>query len=685
MKHEKRARSPVVLPAGLSVAAALKRVLSLLSVGSKRFLTNKVDRSVSGLVAQQQCVGPLHTPLADVAVLAQSHFAFTGTASAVGEQPVKGLVSPEAGARMAVAEALSNLVWARVTDRRDIKCSANWMWAAKLPGDGALMCDAVASMCGALAALGVGIDGGKDSLSMAARSGGEVVKCPGALVITAYAACPDVRQVATPDLKRPGSKLLLVDLSGGNARLSGSALAQVYTQIGAPSDVPDLDDAALFAAAFDVTQSLLAQELVASGHDRSDGGLITAVLEMAFAGNHGVALTLPSSAGKSPLAALFAEELGFILEPAPGAAPAIIAAYAAKGVTCSIIGAVLEEPKVRVTVGDQTVLEDDMRALRDVWESTSFALEREQANPFCVAQEKKSMCTRKGPQYRLLFKPVPSLPRPPVGKQIRVGIIREEGSNGDREMAAAFFEAGMEPWDVTMHDLLTGKARLDRFQGVVFVGGFSYADVLDSAKGWAGALRFAAPVWAALEAFYAREDTFSLGVCNGCQLMALLGLVPGKGEISQVAQPRFTHNESGRFESRFSAVRIEPSPAVLLEGMAGSVLGVWVAHGEGRAHFPDEAVLKRVQSQKLVPLRYVDDTNQPTQAYPFNPNGSQDAIAGLCSADGRHLAIMPHPERCVRLWQWPWMPTEWHGQLKASPWLLMFQNARKWCEEKNSE
>jgi len=268
-------------------------------------------------------------------------------------------------------------------------------------------------------------------------------------------------------------------------------------------------------------------------------------------------------------------------------------------------------------------------------------------------------------------------------------------------MAAAFFAAGMEPWDVTMRDLLSGSAKLDRFQGVVFCGGFSYADVLDSAKGWAGSLKFAGHVWTALQAFYGREDTFSLGVCNGCQLMALLGLVPSKDKIASVKQPRFTHNESGRFESRFSTVRIETSPAIMLEGMAGSVLGVWVAHGEGRAHFPDAAVLKAVQSDNLVPLRYVDDTSQPTQAYPFNPNGSTDAIAGLCSADGRHLAIMPHPERCFQLWQWPWMPTDWTAStasssggekgdkgdkgLQSSPWLRMFQNARTWCEAKNAE
>ena len=260
-----------------------------------------------------------------------------------------------------------------------------------------------------------------------------------------------------------------------------------------------------------------------------------------------------------------------------------------------------------------------------------------------------------------------------------MAIIREEGSNGDREMTSAFFAAGFEPWDVTMSDLLNGQVTLDTFRGVVFVGGFSYADVLDSAKGWAGVIRFNDNLWSQFNAFYNRPDTFSLGVCNGCQLMALLGWVPFSG-LEDTIQPRFIHNASGRFESRFSTLQIQDSPSIMLKNMAGSSLGVWVAHGEGQAFFPNSDILKRVQTENLIPVSYVDDNNAPTQAYPFNPNGSPNGIAGLCSPNGRHLAMMPHPERAFLKWQWGWMPAQWKQDLQASPWLQMFQNARQWCD-----
>jgi phosphoribosylformylglycinamidine synthase len=263
----------------------------------------------------------------------------------------------------------------------------------------------------------------------------------------------------------------------------------------------------------------------------------------------------------------------------------------------------------------------------------------------------------------------------------RVAIIREEGSNGDREMTSAFFAAGFEPWDITMTDLINKKASLDDFRGVVFVGGFSYADVLDSAKGWAGVIRFSKEVYQQFQTFYNRPDTFSLGVCNGCQLSALLGWVPWQG-IPNEKQPRFIHNVSGRFESRFSSLRIMESPSIMLRGMEDSVLGVWVAHGEGHAYFPDESIRQRVLAERLAPARYADDDGNITEAYPFNPNGSPEGIAALCSPDGRHLAIMPHPERVFLKWQWGYMPEDWKSGLKASPWLRMFQNARQWCEQK---
>ena len=324
------------------------------------------------------------------------------------------------------------------------------------------------------------------------------------------------------------------------------------------------------------------------------------------------------------------------------------------------------------------MLEDDIKGLRQTWEATSHQLERLQANVDCVEEEYTALPTRQTPPYILTFEPAETAPGLPTGARPRVAILREEGSNGDREMTSAFYEAGFETWDVTMSDLAVGRASLETFQGVVFVGGFSYADVLDSAKGWAGVIRYNERVLDQFTSFRARSDTFSLGVCNGCQLMALLGWVNDEN-LDDTRRPRFIHNVSGRFESRFSTVQIQNSRAMMLDGMAGSTLGVWVAHGEGRAYFPDSDVLESSEANQLIPLRYVDDSANATEVYPHNPNGSTNGIAGLCSADGRHLVMMPHPERAFRTWQWGWLPPGWE-KLEASPWLRMFQNARTWCD-----
>ena len=680
---------PLAFPADVSVGAALDRVLRLPSVGSKRFLTNKVDRSVTGLIAQQQCVGPLHTPLADVGVIAQTHQGLTGAATAVGEQPIKGLLSPAAMARLTVAEALTNLVWAAVGSLGEIKCSANWMWAAKLPGEGSAMYEACEAMADVMAPLGVAVDGGKDSLSMAARAADETVKAPGALVVTMYGHVSDISLTVTPDLKGDGSALLLVPLARDRRRLGGSALAQVYAQIG--DSCPDLDEPALLGRAFAATQALLASRAVLSGHDVSDGGALVALLEMAFAGNRGVEVELPAApaadgggSAAGLLAAAFAEEPGLLLEVSAAQAAAVTAQLAAADVPCVALGRTTAARHVRVSVAGEAapVVDAPLAALRDVWEATSYELEKLQTNPACVAQEQASLATREAPAWSLSFAPAPTpltLLQAPADAKPRVAVLRQEGSNGDREMTAALFEAGLQPWDVCMEDLLSGGVTLDGFRGAVFVGGFSYADVLDSAKGWAAVLKHNDKLWRQFQAFRERSDTFSLGVCNGCQLMALLGWVPGGGagaaaELSGAQQPRFVHNTSGRFESRFSSVKVLPSPAVLLKGMEGSSLGVWVAHGEGRAHFPDAAIFQRVQQANLAPLRYVDDKAEVTEAYPFNPNGSPLGIAALCSDDGRHLAMMPHPERVFLKWQFPWMPPAWDA-LQASPWLKLFQNA----------
>jgi len=676
------ALAPLRLPRGLSVRGALDRVLRLVSVGSKRFLTTKVDRSVTGLVAAQQCCGPLHLPVCDVAVVAQSHFGTTGAAMAIGEQPLKTLIDPAAMARLTVTEALTNLVWARITALNQVRCSGNWMWAAKLPGEGARLYDAAAALRDFMTALGIAVDGGKDSLSMAAvvpsAGGTETVKSPGTLVVSAYAPCPDVTCVATPDLKRPGeSRLLFVDLARGRRRLGGSALAQVFGQVG--DETPDGPEPALLARAFRTVQRLLREGLILSGHDRSDGGLAATLLEMAFAGNCGFSVEVGEG---PPLEILFAEEPGLVIEYLPRDERRILARLAAARLPCRILGATTPHRRIAVRCGGRPVLDEDMRVLRRIWEETACRIERLQADPRCAAAERRAIFDRPGPRYELSFSPRPTPPSL-LRRRVKpaVAIIREEGSNGDREMASAFHQAGFKVWDVTMTDLLEGRVDLARFRGAAFVGGFSYADVLDSAKGWAGVIRFNERLAAMFRAFYERPDTFSLGVCNGCQLMALLGWVPWPG-LPDTEQPRFVRNLSGRFESRFSTVRILPGPAMMLRGMAGSVLGVWVAHGEGRAHFPSRRVLHEVEARRLAPLRYADDRGRITTAYPFNPNGSVEGIAGLCSADGRHLAMMPHPERTFLKWQWAYMPTNLKKRLKASPWLAMFQNARAWCEER---
>ncbi|KAM6963023.1 phosphoribosylformylglycinamidine synthase [Aplochiton taeniatus] len=678
------ALQPLVLPLGLSVPDALDRVLRLPAVASKRYLTNKVDRSVTGLVAQQQCVGPLHTPLADVAVVALSPFSLEGAATAVGEQPIKGLLSPGAGARMSVGEALTNLVFAEVTALKDVKCSGNWMWAAKLPGEGASLWEACQAMCEVMGQLGVAIDGGKDSLSMAARVGRETVKAPGALVISVYAVCPDITATVTPDLENPNGQgvLLWVPLSPGRHRLGGSALAQCYNQLG--DRTPDLDQPELLAACFNTTQALLHDRLLSAGHDVSDGGLVTCMLEMAFAGNRGIEVDLPSE-GAGVMELLFSEELGLTLEVAEKDVQSICQRYTDAGLQCRRIGQTQgfgPEAMVKINVDGQEVLNQRLPSLRALWESTSFQLERLQANEACVGQEEEGLVRRTQPYFKLNFDPSETPKINQLGSRPRVAVVREEGSNGDREMAVSLYMAGFEVWDVTMQDLCSGSLTLEPFMAVVFVGGFSYADVLGSAKGWAATVAYNPQAKAEFERFRHREDTLSLGVCNGCQLLVLLGWV-GEGEHGGGSEVVLTHNKSGRFESRFVSVGIQASSSVWLSGMEGSALGVWVAHGEGLMQFRSPEALQRTVSGAMAPLRYLDDQGFPTEEYPLNPNGSPQGLAGLCSRDGRHLAMMPHPERCTLGWQWPWAPRDLRPSLSPSPWLRMFRNAALWCSNSN--
>ncbi|TVU45393.1 hypothetical protein EJB05_04880 [Eragrostis curvula] len=686
IKRTLKVTEPLIIAPDVTLMDALNRILRLPSVCSKRFLTTKVDRSVTGLVAQQQTVGPLQLPLADVAVISQSYTDLTGGACSIGEQPIKGLLNPKAMARLALGEALTNLVWAKVTSFSDVKASANWMYAGKLDGHCADMNDAAVALAHCMSELGISIEWGRRSLSMSAQCDGEVVKAPINLVISTYASCPDITLTVTPDLKLGEDGVLLhIDMANGKRRLGGSALAQAFDQIG--NECPDIDDVSYLKKVFETIQELLIQRLISAGHDISDGGLIVCVLEMAFAGNFGIKLDIDLEDTSEVLESLFAEELGLVIEVRSKNLSFVKHKLEARGISTHVIGEVTTSPEIEVVVDGKLHLKEKTSELRDVWEETSFKLEELQRLKSCVKLEKDGLRNRTSPSWYLSFSPKFTDEKLLVASlKPKVAVIREEGSNGDREMAAAFYAAGFEPWDVTMSDLLAGKSSLVEFRGAAFVGGSSYADVLDSAKGWAASIRFNQLLRDQFLHFYNRSDTFSLGVCNGCQLMALLGWVPGSdvggslGKGGDMSQPRFILNESGRFECRFISVSIKNSPAIMFKGMEGSTLGIWSAHAKGRAFFPDESVLANVVKSNLAPVLYCDDTNNITEIYPFNPSGSPLGIAALCSPDGRHLAMMPHPERSFMMWQYPWYPKEWQVKKSdPSPWLRMFQNAREWC------
>lgn len=670
--------TPLVLPSDLTFASALDGVLRQPVVGSKRFLTTKLDRSVGGLVAQQQCVGPNHLPLSDYAVMAQSHFDIVGTAISLGERPTLSLINPAAMARMSVAEMLLNMAGARITDIEHIKCSVNWMWAAKEPGEGIRLYQAAEAMRDIMMTLGIAGDGGKDSSSMAAKmtapdGTSEKSKAPGTLVIAGYATMADVTAKVTPEFKSAGNNILLVEL-GDDCRLGGSALAQSLGQLG--DEAPDIRNAGKLKTLFWYIQEMIAQGLITAVHDRSDGGLITALLEMSFASNLGFDVWLDSSYGS--IESWFNEEIGLLIETSD--ADTVSWSLKQASFVVHYLGVTKDKDEVTVRHNGDIVVESTMTALRAVWEETSFQLDALQANPECVAAEREAVRNLlSDPPRHLSFDP----DRPPVvtasfrfRPRPKVAVLRAPGTNGDREMAAVLYLAGFEVYDLTMSDLLEGYS-LEDFSGLVFPGGFSFGDVLDAGKGWAGMVKFNYHVRDQFDRFYARSDTFSLGICNGCQFMALLGRVPG-ANLPDSAQPRFITNKSGRFESRFSTVEILPSPSIFLQGMEGSRLGVWVSHREGRLYVPQQEVLHGIIRENLAPIRYLDHDGEIARGYPFNPNGSPDGIAALCSADGRHLAMMPHPERCFLPWHSPWSPKAWRHE--NGPWLRMFQNAFAWCQ-----
>ncbi len=659
----------------IDLKEAAFRVLSFPTVASKGFLITIADRSVGGLVVRDQMVGPWQVPVADCAVTASSFLSFSGEAMALGERtPVAVLDAPASG-RLAVGEALTNLAAADVR-LSEVKLSANWMAACGTPGEDAALFDTVCAVTELCQALGLAIPVGKDSLSMRTvwrdAEGEKSCTSPVSLIVSAFAKVSDVRLTLTPELRREeDTVLLLIDLSQGKNRLGGSVLAQVYGALAPKGSkaCPDLDDPQGFKAFFATLQALRRQGSILAYHDRSDGGLWACLCEMAFAGRVGLEVDL-SSLGEDPLACLFSEELGAVIQVRKAKEPEVRASWERAGLGHLVytLGSVVLEQEIKLYHQGKLLFSASRASLQQAWAEVSFRMQTLRDDPDCASQEFAAIADDQDPGLRakLSFDPqdAPFI----ATSRPRVAIIREQGVNGHVEMAAAFERAGFEAVDVHMSDILAGHLKLADFQGAAFCGGFSYGDVFGAGRGWAAAIRFNPRAREEFQAFFARPETFGLGVCNGCQMLAQLK------ELIQGAEhwPSFTRNLSEQFEARLALVEVLPSPSVLLADMEGSILPVAVAHGEGRAQFendPQEALAK-----KLVTLCYVDHYHRRTEAYPFNPNGSPLGITGLTSADGRFTIMMPHPERCFRSVQHSWHPKEWG---EDGPWLKLFRNARR--------
>ncbi len=653
-------------PQPTDLTEAAERVLQLPTVAGKGFLITIGDRSITGMVARDQLVGPWQVPVADVATTTATYDTVAGEAMAMGERPPVALLDPAASARLAVGEALTNLAAAPIEALGRVVLSANWMAAAGDPAEDAALYDAVHAVGMELCpALGICIPVGKDSLSMRTTwrddAGAHRVTAPLSLVISAFATTPDATAAATPTLAPGPARLIVVDLGRGQARIGGSALARVYDTLG---DVPpDLDDPALLRGFFEAVQELHAAGVVLAYHDRSDGGLLVTACEMAFAGHLGLTLDL-DGLGPDPMRALFAEELGAILQVRPEHAALAVAAFTSRGVPAHDAGASHPDRAVRFRFGGAEVLAGDAIAWHRLWAYTSYRMQALRDDPACAREEYDALLDADDPGLTtaLTFDPaeVPGAPAV-LRARPRVAILREQGVNGHVEMAAAFDRAGFTAVDVHMDDLATGRASLDAFVGLAACGGFSYGDVLGAGGGWARAILHDEALAERFRAFFHRSDTFALGVCNGCQMLSHLGpLIPGAE-----GWPRFVRNRSEQFEARVCTLRIEDSPSILLAGMAGSRLPVAVAHGEGRVLPPDGPLA-------AVVARYVDNFAEVTARYPFNPNGSPAGAAGVTSADGRVTLLMPHPERVFRAATCTWT-TERTGD---SPWMRLFRNAR---------
>jgi phosphoribosylformylglycinamidine synthase len=678
---ERSARRGDELPLVVDLREAVRRVLSLPAVADKTFLVTIGDRSVGGLTARDQMVGPWQVPVADVAVTTSGYRALTGEAMAIGERTPLAVLDGPASGRMAVGEAITNIAAAAVPSLGHVRLSANWMAACGERGEDAALFDTVRAVGEELCpALGIAIPVGKDSLSMRTRweapDGERAVIAPVSLIVSAFAPVEDVRRTLTPQLRVDGgeSVLLLVDLGAGRNRLGGSALAQVYSRAGA--EPPDLDEPARLASFFAAIQDLNAAGRLLAYHDRSDGGLLATLVEMAFAGHCGLDVDL-APLGNDPIAALFSEELGAVVQVRETELAAVRAAFATAGLgeLVAVVGRPTDDGCVRIRAGDQVLLDEARRELRDAWSQTSYRMQALRDHPDSAREEHAGRLDDDDPGLwaEPSFDPDEDIAAPFIGRgaRPRIAVLREQGVNSQVEMAAAFHRAGFEPVDVHMSDLVTGRRALDEFAGLVACGGFSYGDVLGAGEGWAKTILYNARSRAQFEAFFARPDSFALGVCNGCQMMAALKeIIPGAG-----LWPRFVRNRSEQFEARLSLVRVEASDAALTAGMAGSVMPVVVSHGEGRAEFRDAAHEQACVEAQLVWLRYVDNHGRVATHYPANPNGSPDGIAGLTSADGRVTIAMPHPERVFRSVQHSWRPDHWG---EDGPWMRLFRNARAW-------
>jgi phosphoribosylformylglycinamidine synthase len=642
----------------------LSLVLQLEAVACKDWLTNKVDRSVTGKVATQQTCGPIQLPLNNVAVMALDYMGHKGVATAIGHAPGAALIDPAAGSKLAIAEALTNLLWAPLThELAGVSLSANWMWPSKNKGEDARLYEAVQAVSEFAIALGINIPTGKDSLSMTQKyPGGEMVMSPGTVIISAVAEVEDIRKTVSPALKpAPGSKIIYIDFSKDELKLGGSSFAQILNLLG--DEAPTIRDDVYFGRAFNALQHLIKENRVLAGHDISEGGVITALLEMTFS-VPGVGMDIDVSQSSDDLIKiLFSENPGVILQVSD--ADAVTKYLTKTKIDFVILGEVTA--KRTLTIAHKSGQEHlDIDALRDTWFTTSFLLDSKQ-RPALYAKQRFENYKHQALEYifpaafdgKYKTFGIDPLRRKPTG--LRAAIIREKGVNGDREMAFALYLAGFDVKDVHMTDLVSGREDLSDINLIVFVGGFSNSDVLGSAKGWAGAFLYNPKAKQALDNFYRREDTLSLGVCNGCQLMMELGLVYPEWKD----HPKMHHNASGKFESIFLNVTIPQNNSVMLSSMAGARLGVWVAHGEGRFDMGND------------PSKYILAARYTHEGYPGTPSGSSQSTAAVCSKDGRHLAIMPHIERSLFTWNWPYYP-EARKQDEVSPWMEAFVNAREW-------